>query len=204
MYFLPEAQTTSLGDAEAEEREVLSHYLSNVVIWAPENPANFGEQVKKVLASATPNLVVNGIQPYSEIIDEDFAQQNMIANLTWLFGAVGLVLAAVGLYGVTAYGVEQRINEIGVRMALGADRVNVVQMVMRTAFWQVGIGVALGIPAAIATGWAIASQLFGVRPWNPMLLGLATVLLLLAALLAAAIPARRATRLEPMGALRYE
>ena len=76
----------------------------------------------------------------------------MIASLTWLFGAVGLVLAAIGLYGVTAYGVEQRRSEIGVRMALGADRGSVVAMVLRGAFWQVGIGLGIGIPAAIASG----------------------------------------------------
>ncbi|HYM08044.1 MAG TPA: ABC transporter permease [Terriglobales bacterium] len=204
MYFLPEAQSTSFLDGEAEEREVLSHYLSNVVIWAPRNPANLSMQVKKALANAAPNLVVNGIQPYSEIVHANFAQQNMIASLTWLFGAVGLVLAAVGLYGVTAYGVEQRTNEIGVRMALGADRGSVVLMVLREAFWQVGIGLALGIPAAIGAGYLIASKLFGVRPWDPLMLSLATLLLGVAALIAAAIPARRATRVEPIVALRYE
>jgi hypothetical protein len=104
MYFLPEAQSTHFLDGEAEEREILSHYLSNVVIWAPGNPPNIEQQVRKTLANVAPNLVVNGIQPYSEIIHSDFAQQNMIASLTWLFGAIGLVLAAVGLYGVTAYG----------------------------------------------------------------------------------------------------
>jgi hypothetical protein len=204
MYFLPEAQSTYLLDAEAEEREILSHYLASVLIWAPGNPADLLAQVKKTLANAAPNLLVSGIQPYREVVQANFAQQRMIASLTWLFGAVGLVLAAVGLYGVTAYGVEQRTNEIGVRMALGADRVNVLQMVLREAFWQVGIGLALGIPAAIGAGYLIASRLFGVRPWDPLVLSLATLLLGVAALIAAAIPARRATHVEPMVALRHE
>jgi predicted permease len=204
MYFLPEAQSTYLLDREAEEREVLSHYLANVLIWAPGNPAGLQAEVKKTLANAAPNLVVYGIQPYHEVVRANFSQQNMIASLTWLFGAIGLLLAAVGLYGVTAYGVEQRTSEIGVRMALGADRGSVVGMVLGTAFWQVGIGVALGIPAAIAAGWAIASQLFGVDPWNPAMLGFATVLLVLTALLSAAIPARRAAAVDPMRALRTE
>lgn len=88
MYFLPEAQSTSFVDGEAEEREVLSHYLSNLVIWAPGNPPNIEQQVRKTLANTAPNLVVNGIEPYSEVIEADFAQQNMIASLTWLFGAI--------------------------------------------------------------------------------------------------------------------
>jgi ABC-type antimicrobial peptide transport system permease subunit len=105
------------------------------------------------------------IQPYSGVIQGVFDQQNMIASLTWLFGAVGLVLATIGLYGVTAYGVEQRRSEIGVRMAVGANRGSVVTMVLRGAFWQVGIGLGIGIPAAIAAGYLMATQLFGVKPW---------------------------------------
>ena len=118
--------------------------------------------------------------------------------------ALGLALAAVGLYGVTAYGVEQRTSEIGVRMALGAGRGNVVRMVLRSSFEQVGIGVALGIPTAMGAGWAIASQLFGVRPWSPAILGFAALLLVVTALAAAAIPARRAAAVHPMRALRME
>ena len=105
---------------------------------------------------------------------------------------------------VAAYGVEQRTSEIGVPMALGADRGSVVAMVLRGAFWQVVIGVALGIPAAIGAGHLIASQLFGVRPWDPLMLSGSTLLLALAAMIAAAIPARRATRVDPLVALRYE
>lgn len=204
MYFLPEAQSTPLVDPEAEEREVLSHYLSSVVIWAPGSPSNLAEQVKKAVANVDPNLVMNGIEPYSEIIHGDFAQQNMIASLSWLFAAIGLVLAAVGLYGVTAYGVEQRRSEIGVLMSLGANRRSVVWMVLRSAFWQVGVGLALGIPAAIGAGDLIASHLFGVKPWDPRVLLLAALLLGLAALLAAAVPARRAASLNPVEALRAE
>jgi putative ABC transport system permease protein len=144
------------------------------------------------------------LQPYSRVVRGTFDQQNMIASLTWLFGAVGLVLAAVGLYGVTAYGVEQRTSEIGVRMALGADRGSVVAMVLRGAFWQVGIGLGIGIPAAIGAGYLIASQLFGVAPWNPLLLASAIALLGLTALVAAVIPAQRAAGIDPMRALRSE
>lgn len=204
MYFLPEAQTTNFDDAETESREVWSHYLYNVVIRAPGNQPDLPAQVKKALADVDPNLLMNGVQSYSQVIHDDFTQQNMIASVTWLFGAIALVLAAVGLYGVTAYGVEQRSSEIGVRMALGANRSNIVRMVLQSAFWQISIGVALGIPAAIGAGWTIASQLFGVQPWSPLVLGLALLLLVLAALVAAIIPARRAAAVDPMRALRME
>ena len=204
MYFLPEAQTTHFDEADSESREIWSHYLYNIVIWAPGNPPDLQGQLKRALADVDPNLVIYGVQPYSALIHGDFAQQNMIASLTWLFGAVGLVLAAVGLYGVTAYGVDQRTSEIGVRIALGADRSSVVAMVLRGAFGQVGLGLALGIPAAIAVGHLISSQLFGVRPWDPLMLSGATLMLGLAALIAAVIPARRAASVDPMVALRYE
>jgi putative ABC transport system permease protein len=204
MYFVPEAQSTQFDDAETERREVWSHYLYNIVLWAPGNHPNLQTQVKRALADVDPNLAMYDVRPYSAVIREGFAQQNMIASLTWLFGAVGLVLAAVGLYGVTAYGVEQRTSEIGVRMALGADRGSVVCLVLRGAFGQVLAGLALGIPAAIGAGHLIASRLFAVRPWEPRMLAGATLLLGLAALLAAVIPARRAAKVDPMQALRSE
>jgi predicted permease len=204
MYFLPEAQSTQLDEPESEEREVASHYLYHIVVWAPGNAPGLGVQVRNALAEVDPNLVVNGVQSYAEVIRAEFAQQEMIATLTWLFGIVGLLLAAVGLYGVTAYGVEQRTGEIGVRMALGASRGSVLGMVLREAFWQVGIGLMLGVPAAVGAGYVIANQLFGVMPWDPLVLFGAAVLLGLAALVAATIPARRASRVDPMVALRYE
>src|SRR4029077_16312123 len=132
----------------------------------------------------------------------DFQQENMIATLTTLFGVLGLLLAAVGLYGVMAYTVEQRTSEIGVRMAMGADRGKVMKMVLRAAFSQIGIGLALGIPAAIGAGKLMNDQLFGVKPWDPIMLSLAALMLGLAALLASVIPARRAAGVEPMVALR--
>jgi putative ABC transport system permease protein len=204
MYYIPEAQMVHFDQRDLQSGELLSQNLFNIVIWAPGHPANIFMQVKTALAEVDPNLMIYDIQPYTRVIQGVFDQQNMIASLTWLFGAVGLVLAAIGLYGVTAYGVEQRRSEIGVRMALGADRGSVVAMVLRGAFWQVGIGLGIGIPAAIAAGYLMASQLFGVAPWNPLLLAGATVLLGFAALVAAVIPARRAASTDPMQALRGE
>jgi ABC-type lipoprotein release transport system permease subunit len=204
MYYIPEAQTVHFDQPDIQSYELWSQNLFNIVIWAPGHPGNILMQVKKALAEVDPNLVIYGVESYSRVIKGTFDQQNMIASLTWLFGAVGLVLAAIGLYGVTAYGVEQRRSEIGVRMALGANRGSVVAMVLRGAFWQVCIGLGIGIPAAIGAGHLMASQLYGVTPWNPLLLAGATVLLGLAALVAAAIPARRAASIDPIRALRGE
>jgi ABC-type antimicrobial peptide transport system permease subunit len=204
MYYIPEAQTVHFDQPDIESDELWSQNLYNIVIWAPGYPANILMQVKKALAEVDPDLVIYDIQPYSRVIQGTFDQQNMIASLTWLFGVVGLVLAAVGLYGITAYGVEQRTSEIGVRMALGADRGSVTAMVLREAFWQVGIGFGIGIPAAIGAGYLMSSQLYGITPWNPLLLAGATVLLGIAAFIAAVIPAQKAARITPMRALRSE
>ncbi len=204
MYFLPEAQSTVFDDPETEEREVWSHYLYALVVWAPGKPPGLATVVRHTLADIDPNLVVHDVQAYSDVIHAAFARQNTIASLSWLFGAVALVLAAVGIYGVTAYGVEQRTSEIGLRMALGADRGSLLVLVLGGAFRQVGIGLALGIPAAIGAGHLVASRLFGVRPWDPLMLSGAALLLGLAALIAAFIPARRAASVDPVQALRSE
>jgi ABC-type antimicrobial peptide transport system permease subunit len=191
-------------DPAFQSGEIWSHYLYNIVIWAPGNPPGMEERVRKALANVDPNLVLYGVDPYTEVVSGQFQQENMIATLTTLFGMLGLILAAIGLYGVMAYTVEQRTSEIGVRMALGADRGRVVKMVLRGAFSQVGIGLAIGIPAAIGAGKLMTDQLFGVKPWDPIMLTLATLLLGVAALLASAIPAWRAAGVEPMTALRNE
>jgi putative ABC transport system permease protein len=204
MFWVPEAQTVQYDDPAFVSGEIWSHYLFNIVIWAPGNPPGMEERVRKALASVDPNLVLYEVDPYTKVLSADFQQENMIATLTTLFGVLGLLLAAVGLYGVMAYTVEQRTSEIGVRMALGADRGSVVKMVLRGAFSQVGIGLALGIPAAVGAGMLMSRQLFQVKPWDPVMLSVATLLLALAALLASVIPARRAAGVEPMVALRNE
>ena len=204
MYWVPEAQTMQYDDPAYNSGEISSHYLNNIVIWAPGNPPGMEERVRKALAGIDPNLVLYSVDPYSKVVAGDFQQENMIATLTTLFGVLGLVLAAVGLYGVMAYTVQQRTSEIGVRMALGADRKRVIEMVLRGAFLQIGIGLALGIPTAIGAGKLMSDQLFGVKPWDPGMLALAALMLGVAALLATAIPARRAAGVEPMTALRNE
>ena len=204
MYWLPEAQTVQYDDPAYTSGEIWSHYLYNIVIWAPGNPPGMEDRVRKALASIDPNFVLYGVDPYSKVVSSDFQQEGMIATLTTLFGVLGLILAAVGLYGVMAYTVEQRTSEIGVRMALGADRGQIVRMVLNGAFSQIGIALALGIPAAIGAGKLMSNQLFGVKPWDPAMLALALFVLGFAALLASAIPARRAAGIEPMVALRSE
>lgn len=204
MFFLPEAQWAHFDEPASQAGDAASHFLYNVVLWAPGNPPNLEAQVRKALAEIDPNLTVYSVDPYQHLLDTAFSQQSMIATLTLLFGGLALVLAAVGLYGVTAYMVEQRTNEIGVRMALGADRKTVVGMVLRSAFWQVAIGLAVGVPAALGAARLITDQLYGVKPGDPITLGAAVLFLALATLIAALIPARRAANLNPVDALRAE
>jgi ABC-type antimicrobial peptide transport system permease subunit len=128
----------------------------------------------------------------------------MVADLTSVFGLLALVLASIGLYGVTAYAVARRTGEIGIRMALGADRTDVLRLVLRGAFLLVGIGLALGIVFTMLVGRFMASQLFGVRAYDPAILLITTLILGAAALIASVIPAQRAASIEPMQALRTE
>ncbi|GGG96398.1 ABC transporter permease [Silvibacterium dinghuense] len=197
MFFMPETQFEQYLGGDDINSETRSHYLRQIVLWAPGNPPGLEEKVRNAVAEVNPDLTVESFSKYDELLSADYAQEQLIARLTMLFGALALVLAAVGLYGVTAYSVEQRSGEIGIRMALGADRQSVVAMVLRGAFLQVGLGLVLGIPAAIGVGRAIAGQLFGVAPYDPLLLALA-------ALFAATVPARRAASVDPMAALRND
>jgi predicted permease len=204
MYWLPEGQSVHFEDAGFNSGEIWSHYLYNIVLWAPGSPPGMEGRVRKALASVDPGLVLYGVDPYAKVVSADFQQENMIATLIMLFGVLGLVLAAVGLYGVLAYMVERRTGEIGVRMALGADRGRVIGMVLGSAFGQVAIGLAIGLPAAVGAGKLMTTQLFGVAPWDPVMLMLAALLLAFAALVASLIPAWRAAGVEPMTALRTE
>ncbi|HLK17653.1 MAG TPA: ABC transporter permease, partial [Bryobacteraceae bacterium] len=204
MYWVPETQTAQFDDPGFQATEISSHYLYNIVLWTVGNPPDIEARVRKALAEVDPNLVLYGVDRYSQVVSADFQQEKLIATLTALFGVLGLVLAAVGLFGVLAYTVERRTGEIGVRMALGANRAHVIAMVLESAFWQVGIGLAIGIPAAIAAGRLMSAQLFGVEPWDPVMLTVTTLLLGFATLTAALIPAWRASCVEPMVALRTE
>jgi predicted permease len=204
MFWVSEAQTVQYDDPAFMSGEIWSHYLYNIVIWAPGNPRDIGQRVRQALAGVDRNLVLYDVDPYAKVLSADFQQENMIATLTTLFGALGLVLSAVGLYGVLAYMVERRTSEIGVRMALGANHGRVIGLVLGSALFQIGIGLALGIPAALGAGKLMTGQLFGVSPWDPAMLTLATLLLALAAILASLIPAWRAAAVEPMVALRTE
>jgi putative ABC transport system permease protein len=204
MFWVSEKQNVLYDDPVFSDGEKWSHFLYNIVIWAPSDQPGVEERVRRALASVDASLVLNSVDSYTKVVSSDFQQQNMIATLTSLFGLLGLVLSAVGLYGVMAYTVEQRTNEIGLRMALGADRKHVITMVLQGALWQVGLGLGLGIPLAVLAGKLMKDQLFGVAPWDPKMLAGATVLLALAALVAAVMPVRRAAGVEPMIALRNE
>lgn len=209
MYFLPAAQWTQLTASNPRAADYAkfiasSHYLGSVEIETRGDVAGLEDRVRRALGSINPNLMIIRFQSFSDQVNLSFSQQNMISQLTSLFGLLALTLAAVGLYGVTAYMVEQHTNEIGIRMALGANRSAVLRLVLRGAFLQVAIGLAIGLPLAILAGHGMTSQLFGVKPYDPVILGATALLLGVAALIAAFIPARRAASIDPMEALRAE
>ena len=203
-FFLPSAQRVEYDTVRFKAFEDSSHYLNAVVLLTQGSVPGLEPQVRSALAQVNPNLAVIDFMTFAAQVDGSFAQHAMLAKLTSLFGVLALVLASVGLYGVTAYSVERRTSEIGIRMALGADRLNVLKLVLRGAFLQVGIGLAIGIPATILAGYAMTKQLFGVKPFAPQILLITILVLSLAALVATLLPARKAATLEPISALRTE
>jgi putative ABC transport system permease protein len=204
MYFLAQGQSVHDTEQRYQQFEDRSQYLSAIVIETAGNLPGLEVQVRHAIAQVNPDLAVIDFQTFAEQVKANFTQQAMIAKLTSFFGILALVLASIGLYGVTAYSVERRTSEIGIRMALGADRMNVLLLVLRGAFLQVAIGLAIGIPVAILGGHAMASQLFGVKPYDPVILSVTLLVLCTAAFVAALVPARIAAGLEPMRALRTE
>jgi len=204
MFYVPLAQTVNYANPLMSRIESASHFVRGLLLVTELPPATLEPELKRALGAADPNLTVTSVRTLQQQIDRSFDQQRAVASLAGLFGTVALVLAAIGLYGVTAYSVAQRTNEIGIRMALGADRGNVVGMVLRGAFRRVGVGLALGLPLALGAGYLLSAQLYGVRFWDPLALGVSAVSLGTCAFFAALIPARRAASISPIRALRTD
>jgi ABC-type antimicrobial peptide transport system permease subunit len=184
--------------------ETASHYVGGLLLVTDSASGALEPQVARALAEADPNFAVISVRSLEEQIGRTFDQQRAVSTLAGLFGGIALVLAAIGLYGVTAYSVARRTSEIGVRMALGADRQSVIRLVLSGAFRRVAVGLLIGLPLAVGTGYLLSAQLYNVSFWDPVALGVATGSLVVAALIASVIPATRAAALAPMRALRME
>ncbi len=205
MFFVPGMQWMHYTDKEMQMEEDVSHLeMDAVEIRTVGAVPGLEAQVRRALTQINPNLTMLNFETFQGQVQDEFQQTELMVKLTSVFGLLALVLAAIGLYGVTSYAVAQRTSEIGIRMALGADRGGIVQMVLRSAFLQAGIGLAIGIPGAVIAGHFMASQLYGVRPWDPVVLVTTAIVLAGAAFIAAVVPARRAASVEPMRALRVE
>ena len=204
MFYVALAQTVRYENPLMKRLELQSHFARGILLVSDLPPGTLEPELKRALAAADPNLTITSIRTLQEQVDRSFDQQRAVASLAGLFGMVALVLAAIGLYGVTAYTVAQRTNEIGLRMALGADRSRVVNMVLNGAFRRIAIGLVLGLPLAVGAGRLLSAQLYGVKFWDPLALTIATVALSACAFVAAVIPAARAASISPMSALRTE
>jgi predicted permease len=166
-------------------------------------PAALTSTVKSSIAGVDPGVSLE-FKTLAAQVDESLARERLLATLSGFFGALALLLAMIGLYGVMSYNVARRRNEIGIRMALGAEQARVLRMVLREVFILIGIGLAIGLGAAMASPPFVASLLYGVKANDPWTLSLAAAVLALVAVLAGFVPARRASRLDPMNALREE
>ncbi len=204
MFYVPLAQWVPYKSDLMLRLELRSHLIEGMLLETNASPGTLDPLLIRMLGDIDPNITITSIRTLQQEVDLSFDQERAVASLAGLFGIVALLLAAVGLYGVTAYTVAQRTNEIGIRMALGADRASVVQLILRGAFQRVFIGLLVGIPLAIAAGRLIASELYGVSSWDPLALALAAVALALCSFVAAIIPAFRAASISPMSALRIE
>ncbi len=198
IFFLPEAQ------AEYAQVNLGSLFLHDIVIKNSPGASPSIAAIRRAMASVDPGLPVISIRTLREQVASQFTQPRLIARLTSFFGLLSLVLASIGLYGVTAYNAGRRVSEIGVRMALGAGRGDVVRLVLRGAFGLLFLGLLLGLPMTFAVGRVLGSQLYGANPYDPAVTLTAAAALAFAALAASLIPAYRASSISPCDALRTE
>jgi len=199
-YFRPLLQIAA-SDPTGENRSL---HTGTIMLQTHGPIAGLEAQSRRVLASINPNLPITYYSTFSDQIASQFTQERLIARLTLLFSGLALLLAAVGLYGVTAYMVARRTSEIGIRMALGANRGSVVAMVLRQAMLQAGLGLLIGLPVALGCVRFVQSQLYQVGGFDALVLGCAVLALIVSAALAGMIPASRAAGIDPMVALRNE
>jgi predicted permease len=197
-FFLPEVQ------ADYTQRNTGSLYLSDIVILTKPGVSLASDRVRQAVASVDRGLPILFIRTLNEQVSAQFTQQRLIARLTSLFGILSLVLASLGLYGVTAYNAGLRTNEIGVRMALGATRGSIIRLVLRGAFLLILIGLSIGLPLGLGAGRFLGSQLYGLDPYHPGVILVALLALGFSALVASVIPALRASSIAPSSALRSE
>jgi predicted permease len=204
MFYLPLAQTAKYDHELLQKIDRMSHFVTGMMLVTDLPTGQIEALLARKLSDIDPNLTFNSIRTMQQQVELSFDQERAVASLAGLFGIVALLLAAVGLYGVTAYSVAQKTNEIGIRMALGADRSRVMQFVLGGAFLRVAVGLMLGLPLAMGAGKLISAQLYGVRWWDPPALGTATLALGICSFVAAMVPANRAASIAPMNALRME
>ena len=202
MFFVPLLQRRARDTGPIEKDEGM--YVGAFVLQASHPIPEMESVTRRTLSEINPNLAVVKFQTFDQQIADQFTQDRMLARLTMLFGGLALVLAMIGLYGVSAYSVARRTSEIGIRMALGAERGRIAMMIVRGALTQAGIGLAIGIPIALLSVRFVKSQLYEVAGVDSALLAAAVVILALSASIAGWIPARRAASIEPAQALRNE
>jgi ABC-type antimicrobial peptide transport system permease subunit len=203
-FFLPEAQHDLQPKAGLSEASPGSHFLHDIVIVPKPRARVSDEQIRRAMASVDPNLPVISIRSLKEQVASVFTQQRLIARLTSFFGILSLVLASIGMYGVTAYNAGRRTSEIGVRMALGANRGDILALVLRGAFALIAFGLIVGVPLTFAAGRFLGNQLYGMNPYDPVVILIAILALGVSALVASLIPALRASSISPLEALRAE
>jgi len=168
------------------------------------DPAGLIEIARRTVLDYDRNLRILSASTLDQLVDGSLRNDRIIAQLSAFFGAVALLLASVGLYGVRSYSVARRTNEIGIRMALGAEPGHVIRMIVRETGLLVAVGAACGIPLAFAATRVIASRLFGLSAADPLTMATATALLVSVGMLAGYLPARRAAKVDPVIALRTE
>ena len=202
MYFVPIMQRDA-GDKGPIEKD-MSLYAGAIVIQTDRPMSDMETIARTTLAAINPNLTVVKFQTFDEQIGDRFIEERMVARLTSLFGGLALLLATIGLYGVTAYTVVRRTPEIGIRMALGAERIRVIGMIMRGAVIQTGLGLAIGIPVALLCVRYVKSELYEITSADTHVMTFAILTLAAAACVAGIIPSRRAASIDPVKALRVE